>query len=299
MVPLFFNELSALPLCTSLDEARTRLGSYADLLLSIKAHIPNIEVRYQYSLFYTEILNGSYIGNVCLALVKEARKNSQSDDVNRFQYLLMSQHDPYIKEELDDSDQINYVLTKTFLKKNDNELIPVEGFKAAYFCNSICVGLFSEPYWRNHIHTIIIDNGSEPFNIDIACISKEEHLTTQAYTEWVDRNVDVELKESTIPIAKKLGQNHKAVGKHHGKELLYAHALKLIRSPYIDEIITSAAYGTPSDQDYIAGYEDTVGVIRIMLIWEEPKVSMIVRTTGRNMKETIAIANILRSQFAK
>ena len=183
MASLFFNELSALPLCTSLDEARTRLGSYADLLLSIKAHIPNIEVRYQYSLFYTEILNGSYIGNVCLALVKEARKNSQSDDVNRFQYLLMSQHDPYIKEELDDSDQINYVLTKTFLKKNDNELVPVEGFKAAYFCNSICVGLFSEPYWRNHIHTIIIDNGSEPFDIDIACISKEEHLTTQAYTE--------------------------------------------------------------------------------------------------------------------
>lgn len=299
MVPLFFNELSVLPLCTSLDEARTRLGSYADLLLSIKTHIPNIEVRYQYSLFYTEILNGSYIGNVCLALVKEARKNSQSDDVNRFQYLLMSQHDPYIKEELDDSDQINYVLTKTFLKKNDNELIPVEGFKAAYFCNSICVGLFSEPYWRNHIHTIIIDNGSEPFNIDIACISKEEHLTTQAYTEWVDRNVDVELKESTKPIKKKLGQHRNAIGKHHGKELLYAHALKLIESPYVEEIITSAEYGQPSEKDYIAGFGDENGVIRIMLVWEEPKVSMFIKTTGRNCKETKAIADILRNQFAK
>lgn len=299
MVPLFFNELSVLPLCTSLNEARTRLSSYADLLLSIKADIPNIEVRYQYSLFYTEILNGSYIGNLCLTLVKEARKNSQSDDVNRFQYLLMSQHDPYIKEELDDCDQINYVSTETFLKKNDNELVHVEGFKAAYFCNSICVGFCSDDYWETHIHTIVINSESETFNVDLVCISKGEHFTTPEYTEWVDKNIDVQLIESTKSKREKLGQHRNAIGKHHGKELLYAHALKLIESPYVEKIITSAEYGQPSEKDYIAGFGDENGVIRIMLVWEEPKVSMLIKTTGRNIKETKAIANILRNQFAK
>lgn len=299
MVPVFFNELSVLPLCTNLNEARTRLGNYANLLLTLKANIPNIEVRYQYSLFHTEILDGSYIGNVCLTLVKEARKNSQSDDVNRFQYLLMSQHDPYIKEELDDCKQINYILTEASLKKNDNQLIRAEGFKAAYFCNSICVGLYSEPYWENHIHTIVINNEFETFNIDAVCISREEHFATREYTEWVDRNVDIELIESTKPIKKKLGQHRNAIGKHHGKELLYAHALKLIESPYVEEIITSAEYGQPSEKDYIAGFGDENGVIRIMLVWEEPKVSMLIKTTGRNIKETNAIADILRNQFAK
>lgn len=299
MVPVFFNELSVLPLCTNLNEARTRLGNYADLLLILKANIPNIEVRYQYSLFHTEILDGSYIGNVCLTLVKEARKNSQSDDVNKFQYLLMSQHDPYIKEELDDCNQINYILTEASLKKNDNQLICAEGFKAAYFCNSICVGFCSEAYWENHIHTIVINSGLEIFNVDLICISKGEHFTTPEYTGWIDRNIDVQLIESTKPIKKKLGQHHKAVGKHHGKELLYAHALKLIESPYVEEIITSAEYGRASEKDYIAGFGDENGVIRIMLTWEEPKVSMLIKTTGRNIKETKAIANILRNQFAK
>ena len=299
MASLFFNELSVQPLCTSLSEARTRLGNYADLLLNIKTSLPNIEVRYQYSLFYTEISNGSNIGSVCLTLLKEARRNNKSDDINRFQYLLISQHDPYITEELDDSEQLTYNSTEAFLKKGDDELILVEGFKAAYFCSSICVGLYSEPYWGNHIHTIVINNESEIFNIDVVCISKGEHFTTPEYTEWVDKNIDVQLIESTKPIKKKLGQHRNAIGKHHGKELLYAHALKLIESPYVEEIITSAEYGQPSEKDYIAGFGNENGVIRIMLVWEEPKVSMLIKTTGRNIKETKAIANILRNQFAK
>ena len=44
--------------------------------------------------------------------------------------------------------------------------------------------------------------------------------------------------------------------------------------------------------------EDNVGVV-ILGEYTHIKEGMIVRTTGRNMKETIAIANILRSQFAK
>ena len=156
MASLFFNELSVQPLCTSLSEARTRLGNYADLLLNIKTSMPNIEVRYQYSLFHTEISNGSNIGSVCLTLLNEARRNNKSDDINRFQYLLISQHDPYITEELDDSEQLTYNSTEAFLKKSDDELILVEGFKAAYFCSSICVGLYSESYWENYIHTIVM-----------------------------------------------------------------------------------------------------------------------------------------------
>lgn len=301
MASVFFNELSAYPLCTDINEARTRLSAYADLLLKMKSDMPKIEIRYQYSLHYLEILKGLSIGSVCVMLVKDARKNLCGSDVNKFQYLLISQHDPYIKEdELSECEKLNYNSINVFLNKSDQECILSEGFKAAYFSHSICIGLVSEPYWTNYIHSLVISDEQDNLKRDIAiCVSQENHLSTPEYINWAERNSEIELITSTIPIAKKLGQNRNAVGKHHGKEVLYAHALKLIQSPYVDEIITSADFGLPSDKDYIAGIVSENGVVRIMLTWESPKVSMLIKTTGRNIKETQAIAEILRKQFAK
>ncbi len=299
MALVFFNELSVYPLCLNINEARTRLSEYADILLKMKSNIPNVEIRYQYRLHYTNIIEGFSIGQICLFLTNEARKNHNGFDVNKFQYLLMSQHDPYIKEdELPESERNDYQSINVFLNKNTDNSPKAEGFKAAYFCQSICVGFNSEPLWKNHIHSIIIEDDTGTRKTDTAiCVSKGNHLYTPEYVEWINKNAKIELITSTIPTHKKLKGYSNAVGKHHGKDILYAHALKLIQSPYVDEIITSTAYGSPSEKDYIARIEAD-GIIRIMLVWENPKVSMLIKTTGRNLNETKAIADILRKQFA-
>jgi hypothetical protein len=44
-------------------------------------------------------------------------------------------------------------------------------------------------------------------------------------------------------------------------------------------------------------YDD--GLVDIVLYWDDRGLSMRVKTTGRNIQETLAIANILKEQYGK
>lgn len=298
MNTVFFNELSLLPLCKNRTDALRRLLCYSDILLKLKSEISNVEVRYQCSLFGFDILEGMSIGKLCLMFVKEARKSKNNSDLNRLRYLLQSQHDPYIKdEELSEDIMSSYIISNVYFKGSENVI--ADGFKAAYFMHSICIGFLSDSIWEKHIHTLLVTDANATKEVQVVCISDDNHLKSKEFISWRDAYSTVELLETFKAPYEKLGRYHNVIGRHHGKEKLYAHALKLIQSPYVEEILCSVDYGSASDKDYIAGYEKNNGVIRIMLVWESPKYAMLIKTTGRNMRETKEIAKILKEQFAK
>lgn len=298
MVPVFFNELSVLPPCTCIGEAKNRLLLYSDILLKLKDEILNVEIRYQYNLYHIVIFKDQTIGNLCSTFVKEARKNKDGVGLNRLQYLLSSQHDPYIRgNELSEDSMFNYSTMDVHLKEmKGNSAV---GFKSAYFMHSICIGFLSDSIWKKHVHTLLVSDYNETKEAQVICISDNNHLKSKEFICWRDTYTSVELLETIKAPFEKLGRYRNAIGRHHGNDVLYAHALKLIQSPYVEEIICSVDYGSASDKDYIAGYEKNDGVIRIMLVWESPKYAMLIKTTGRNLRETKEIATILKEQFSK
>ncbi|MEO1927847.1 MAG: putative CRISPR-associated protein [Nautiliaceae bacterium] len=88
-------------------------------------------------------------------------------------------------------------------------------------------------------------------------------------------------------------------GKHHDKEKVEVFGKKLIQSPYVCKILGSAEYETRK-KDFILEVEPQgqTGVIKIKIPNEE-KATILVKTSGRNFKETQKIAQILEQEFSK
>ena len=88
-------------------------------------------------------------------------------------------------------------------------------------------------------------------------------------------------------------------GRHHDKEKVEAFGKKLIQSPYVCKILGSAEYETRK-KDFILEIEPQgkAGVIKIKIPNEE-KATILVKTSGRNFKETQKIAQILEQEFNK
>jgi len=86
-------------------------------------------------------------------------------------------------------------------------------------------------------------------------------------------------------------------GKHHGNHRVEKFAEKLIRSPYVEGIINSAEY-KPWNKKFIQEIEPNgnTGVLKIKIPNGE-KECILVKTTGRNKKETEKIAEILEREF--
>ncbi len=88
-------------------------------------------------------------------------------------------------------------------------------------------------------------------------------------------------------------------GRHHDKEKVESFGKKLIKNPYVCKILGSAEYETRK-KDFILEIEPQgqTGVIKIKIPNEE-KATILVKTSGRNFKETQKIAQILEQEFNK
>ena len=85
----------------------------------------------------------------------------------------------------------------------------------------------------------------------------------------------------------------------HGKDKLLAHAQNLVNSPYVEGVLTSLAFDSRS-RSYISKQSDFAnGLIDVVLYWEPQGYSMRVKTTGRNIRETLAIAKLLTKKYGR
>lgn len=104
----------------------------------------------------------------------------------------------------------------------------------------------------------------------------------------------LELIETDIlPQNKKI----KLSGDHHGNDKLEVFARKLFRSRYVKEVINNIDFSPTAVNLIKEKYTD--GTIDIVLYWEDAGYGMKIQTTGRNYRETEAIAEIIRKNFDK
>jgi len=104
-------------------------------------------------------------------------------------------------------------------------------------------------------------------------------------------NKDIELIECSTKDSKIDG------GKHHDKEKVIEFGKKLLQNKYVCKILGSAEY-EPYKKDLIIEIEpqNQTGIIK-MKIPNSDKATILVKTSGRNKKETAKIAEILKREL--
>ena len=81
----------------------------------------------------------------------------------------------------------------------------------------------------------------------------------------------------------------------HGKDKLLEFSKRLLKSDYICEIVNSLPYN-PRERKFIRKVSEN-GLIEIVLPWTDLGLGIVVKTTGRNLRETQQIANIIQEQY--
>lgn len=278
---LVFNDLSTLPLAENISEAGKRLHEYFTVINKLKDDGFS-RVRY-IDTFDNIILTPEHSLLSFCKLREPASLRTISNTL-----LSLSRH-PFIDD--DSEEEIRFIQNKFYIIK-DGKPLEAPALGTAYLYNTIAVSLNSEEYWRNLEHELTI-RGDEEQKTSILAVCSVEHCKDTKFTSWKEKDVPIELIESTIsPDKKKIHFRE-----DHGKDVLKAFAERIRKSPYITEIINSMPFNK-HDRDFIRKVKSN-GLIEIVLTHTDLGFGMVVKTTGRTLKETQAIAEILRKEYAE
>ncbi len=277
-----FNDLSTNPLCKSQEDIDYRVSRYIQTLKAVgKQGIK--KVRYSGKLMYVPLSDNCSVQDYC-------NMNMKDDNVR----LIMSM--ATMPQVPDDDDAIleQYFGTTTFIHR-DGEQINADGFNAAFCMDTYCIGFASEQFWNESRFIITVTNNGHQEEHVWYAVSSADHVENQEFLNWKEQFLPVVLCETQLkPLEKSID-----LREDHGKDKLMEHARNLRNSPYVISIMTSLPF-----QDYTRSYinknSDFVnGLIDITLFWEERGYSMRVKTTGRNVRETMKIAELLTKKYGR
>ena len=137
---------------------------------------------------------------------------------------------------------------------------------------------------------------SEDAGVDAEQIEVENLCTqslSESLAEMVDRIRVVELQESKLTYkSKTIHLRH-----DHGQDILLEFSRKILNSPFVENIVNSLPFNSETRRFVRRCYPN--GIVEIVLFWTDEGYGLVVQTTGRNLKETIAIAKELEEKFSK
>ncbi len=195
---------------------------------------------------------------------------------------------PFISEE-DGQFEDGYIEAEYFYRKDEANKVACLGFAAAHLYELPTISLNTSEEWERNLLPIIVEkeNTSEEHQIpnvfDEACFGKE------GIAAFVENLGEVELVKSPLnPDDKDIH-----LADHHGTDELKALCDRLKHNEYV-KAMRSTNWGGNTFIRKV--YKN--GVIEITLINSQRKYALWVHTTGRNYRETEAIANKLRERYS-
>jgi|GEM_PF-6268950 len=114
------------------------------------------------------------------------------------------------------------------------------------------------------------------------------------YREAYEANKEIEILETDIPIEDKV---FKVADTHHGNNKLEIFWNKIKKSPYVVSCINSVAWNSYARG--LVGKKYNNGQIELFLYREDRGFGIKIQTSGRNIRETEKIAEILEKEFSK
>lgn len=232
---------------------------------------------------------------------KDMRSIMLSHDLSFAKFCEINSKDPIIKALFsvqgypyftDEGGEDSFLLNDYRVLMPDGHKESVYGLAAAVYYNS-CGVSFNTIQWESLLHQVLIESGDSRKTVFVISLSDLAHFDTKEFSDWADSSLpEPELISSkSIPMDKKI-----SLPDHHGKEILYEFSKRLVRSPFVEEIINSIER-KPKEKDFIYSLHDG-NLIDIRLI-RHGGIGVIVRTTAKNERQLRAIARRLEEQFGQ
>lgn len=167
------------------------------------------------------------------------------------------------------------------------------GMAVAYVMDNLCISLSSNVIWdklKLDFYKIINDD-LDIEDVSANNISKEVHLQNGVINHFIQSISSITLIVNSDPPANKAI----SLRDDHGKNILKAFSDRLVMSEYVVSVINSLPFNPKAVNLIRRIYND--GKIELVLYWEDKGIGIIIQTTGRNYKETKAIAEIIKDNF--
>lgn len=158
------------------------------------------------------------------------------------------------------------------------------GLALASILNSVGLSIYATK-WNTEFVDILKDDS---INI-VRNICTERHVDIHIPQLQLDE--EPELIETDLRVEdKRISLRH-----DHGMDVLTEFSKRLVRCPYVVGVINSLPFN-PSERKFIRKIRDD-GLIEIVLPWTNQKCGVVVKTTGRNIKETKRIGEIISEEY--
>ena len=170
------------------------------------------------------------------------------------------------------------------------------GLPTAYLKEKTTISLAAHKCWQTSkiVFKEIINDDLETKDISVNNITVEAHLAEDGIKNELMYSGKLELeKRSKTPTDNDITLS----GDHHGNKELKAFAKKLFKNEYVVSVINNIDFSPKAINLIKIIYPD--GKIELVLHWESAGYGMVIQTTGKNYRETEAIAEILKKEFDK
>lgn len=197
---------------------------------------------------------------------------------------------PFIKEE-DEHIEEQYINANYFYEDIENDIAKTlcVGFASAYLYDTLSISFSSSTYWHKTKFPIIIEaDGGRKTDV-VYNVFSNTSFNTEEVLKQIESYGDVVLEETKIKIADK--KRH--IAPHHGTKELNELCDQLELNPYVEEMRSINWGGTKFIRK-----TTKEGFIEIVLYKTQRKYALLVKTTGRNKRETDAIAEILNERYS-
>ncbi len=200
---------------------------------------------------------------------------------------------PFINEE-DEETEDKYIEASYFFEDINNGITKQEclGLASAYLSESLLISFQSSPSWLNNILKIIIEKDSDFLTDDVFNVFSNNCFNAPTITTFVENIGNLSLIETEIHPDNK----HIHLADHHGKDELEELCNRLKYNRFVIEI-RSMEWCRGKCNDFIKKFHPD-GTVEIVLYKTDSKYALLVKTTGRNLRETKAIAEILSEEYS-
>ncbi len=158
------------------------------------------------------------------------------------------------------------------------------GLAMAYLLESASLSIYQGKW----VEGIIKINRNSSI-ITVCNISSQEHI--EENRDVFENKISISLVKSFIPEE----QKKICLRDDHGRDLLLNFSKRIVKCPYICEVVNSLPYN-PHERNFIKKVREN-GLVEIVLPWTDKGLGIVVKTTGRNIRETTEIARIVKENY--
>lgn len=219
----------------------------------------------------------------------------QTDRRDLKNLLLAIRRYPFIRE--GDETSEDAFLKHSFTFRNQvlfEHPVACYGLAAAWLYDTLSICLSGSDFWEANQIPVLKTEEESGYQevINIVNVFSEKCFYQEVVQSQVERISELRLIPSRIaPENKQINLRD-----DHGKDVLHHFSLRLRNNEYVDRIINSLPFN-PSSKCFIRRVWPD-GRIEIVLTWTDQGLGLVIQSTGQNLRQTRAIAEILAQQFA-